>query len=137
MTPCVMRDTKDRYPRIWLAAEGRVVREHRYVYERKYGPIPKGKVVRHLCGNSRCANVKHLTVGTQRQNLYDGKRKYTHGCPGVYWMKARPTQRGYWYVSFWVKGKMRYFYHGYDHTEACRVAKTFLESQGIRSGRTR
>lgn len=44
---------------------------HRVAYEDAYGPIPKGHVVRHRCGNTSCVEPKHLTTGTQKQNCED------------------------------------------------------------------
>jgi len=37
-------------------------------------PLPKS-VIRHLCNNRACINPKHLTVGTQAQNLFDQRQK--------------------------------------------------------------
>ncbi len=44
---------------------------HRFVYEQKYGKIPKGKVVRHKCDNSLCINPEHLELGTRADNVQD------------------------------------------------------------------
>ena len=44
---------------------------HRYLYEKKYGPIPKGLILRHVCDNPSCINVAHLKVGTQQDNMND------------------------------------------------------------------
>lgn len=43
----------------------------RVLYMLKYGKIPKGKVIRHLCNNSWCVNVNHLKIGTQKDNVKD------------------------------------------------------------------
>ena len=37
----------------------------------KYGDIPKGMVLRHLCNNAWCCNINHLKVGTQKENMED------------------------------------------------------------------
>ncbi len=53
---------------------------HRWVWEKKNGPIPKGLCVLHKCDNRACINVDHLFLGTQRDNLEDmtrkGRRRY-------------------------------------------------------------
>lgn len=51
--------------------KGKHDRLFRVLYQQKYGNIPKGKVLRHLCNNSWCCNVDHLKVGTQKENVHD------------------------------------------------------------------
>lgn len=43
----------------------------RVLYQQKYGEIPKGLVLRHLCNNAWCVNVEHLKIGTQKENCQD------------------------------------------------------------------
>jgi HNH endonuclease len=49
----------------------KVVRAHRFAYERACGPIPAGLVVRHLCNNPLCVRPAHLAVGTHADNMDD------------------------------------------------------------------
>ncbi len=50
---------------------------HRVVYETFYGvKIAAGIQVRHLCGNSSCANPLHMTLGTAEDQAHD---KEVHG----------------------------------------------------------
>lgn len=44
---------------------------HKRSYEEHIGPVPKGKVVRHKCGNKLCCNPDHLTLGSQSDNYFD------------------------------------------------------------------
>lgn len=44
---------------------------HRVIYEEKYGEIPKGMVVMHICDNRACVNINHLKLGTQSDNIRD------------------------------------------------------------------
>jgi hypothetical protein len=55
--------------------QGGPVRAHRLSYEMEYGPIPNGMYVLHSCDTPACVNPKHLSVGTQKDNLEDMKSK--------------------------------------------------------------
>ncbi len=48
---------------------------HRVSYEMRKGPIPTGMVVRHNCDNPNCVNPKHLSVGTQKDNMQDASKR--------------------------------------------------------------
>lgn len=54
-----------------LKFNGKRYMPHRAAYESFNGPVPAGMVVMHLCDNPLCCNPKHLSVGTQSQNLRD------------------------------------------------------------------
>lgn len=47
----------------------RVVRAHRFAYERTRAVIPDRIQVDHICRNPPCVNVEHLQLVTQHQNL--------------------------------------------------------------------
>ena len=52
--------------------EGKTWAVHRLSYTLTYGPIPPGKIVRHLvCNNPPCSRPDHLPLGTQWDNLHD------------------------------------------------------------------
>ena len=42
---------------------------HRISYEAKFGPIPDGLVIDHLCRETSCVNPDHLRAVTTRENL--------------------------------------------------------------------
>ena len=44
---------------------------YRVVYLFAYGPIAKGKVVRHACDNKLCGNPNHYVLGSHRDNSED------------------------------------------------------------------
>jgi hypothetical protein len=44
---------------------------HRTTYINFHGPIPEGLIVRHTCDNRACYNIKHLVLGTHRDNRHD------------------------------------------------------------------
>jgi len=48
---------------------------HRAVYRHAIGPVPEGLGLLHECDNPRCVNPKHLTPGTQLENMNDAKLK--------------------------------------------------------------
>lgn len=67
---CISHCTdKDGYVRIRY--NGKHERLFRVLYIQKYGYIPKGMVLRHLCNNAWCCNVNHLAIGTQKDNYQD------------------------------------------------------------------
>ena len=37
---------------------------HRWIYEYYFGPIPKGAHLHHICSNTWCVNIHHLTIET-------------------------------------------------------------------------
>ena len=60
------------YGRIWYKNRNTLV--HRVSFELKVGN-PAGHVVRHSCDNPLCINPKHLTIGTQLDNIKDRNQR--------------------------------------------------------------
>ena len=46
-------------------------RTHVFMYEKYFGEIQKGLVVRHKCDNKICCNPLHLEIGTTADNNHD------------------------------------------------------------------
>lgn len=44
---------------------------HRVSYYIANGKLTEGLVVRHLCNNTGCVNPRHLSEGTQKENIQD------------------------------------------------------------------
>lgn len=63
--------------------DGRIIGAHRASYERAYGPLLEGSVVRHVCDTALCINPAHLKAGSQADNVRDmdarGRRAPTAG----------------------------------------------------------
>lgn len=51
----------------------RLVLAHRVAYERRYGKIPKGLVIDHLCRNGLCVNPLHLEAVSNIENVMRGE----------------------------------------------------------------
>lgn len=62
---------------------------HRMLYEDKYGEIPKGMVLDHLCRTKRCINPDHLEPVTNRENIIRGVKRdlKTHCINGHDWLE--------------------------------------------------
>lgn len=60
-----------------LRVNGRMVKAHRYAWERERGPIPDDRVLDHTCWNRACVNPQHLRLATISQNnaYLSGARK--------------------------------------------------------------
>ncbi len=48
---------------------------HRKVWDLEVGEIPDGMCVCHHCDNPACCNIKHMFLGTQKDNIQDCFRK--------------------------------------------------------------
>lgn len=67
------------YGRLTLTRKGLdKARVHRLMFERYFGPIPDGSVVRHKCDNPPCSNPDHLELGTMADNSQDMVERGRH-----------------------------------------------------------
>ena len=55
--------------------KGKVQRANRVSWELENGPIPSGMVIMHTCDNPLCVNPRHLSAGTQKENVQDSISK--------------------------------------------------------------
>ena len=71
-TPCWIWQGQKRqgyaYRRKGSAAEG----VHRAMFEERYGPVPSGMVVDHLCRQRECINVDHMEAVSIGENVLRG-----------------------------------------------------------------
>src|SRR5712675_1429552 len=61
-----------------IGFEGRTWAGHRLFYTFFKGEIPPGLKVLHSCDNRKCCNPRHLSLGTQQDNLEDMRKKGRH-----------------------------------------------------------
>lgn len=66
---------------IRVDGQWRAMGAHKAMCIVRHGPIPKGMVVRHLCGYGGCCNPDHVVPGTRSDNMLDVSfhAKYGHG----------------------------------------------------------
>jgi len=73
---------------------GRKVYAHRYAYEQKYGPIPKGLELDHLCRTPACINADHLEPVSHPVNMGRGYwAQKTHCANGHLFNKTNTRYR--------------------------------------------
>jgi hypothetical protein len=60
------------YGRVLL--DGRFYQAHVITYQTKYGPVPEGKELDHLCRNRKCCNPDHVEPVTRTENVRRGAR---------------------------------------------------------------
>lgn len=84
-----------------LRINDRLVKAHRYTWERANGPIPDGMHVDHTCWNKACCTVEHLRLATHGENMRyqkGARRDNRSGYRGVYKKRntwtARATKDG-------------------------------------------
>lgn len=74
-TPCwiwLLSKTLGGYGQVAVGA-GTMGLAHRIYYEAKYGPVPAGLELDHLCGVRECVNPEHLEPVTHAENTRRGR----------------------------------------------------------------
>lgn len=104
---------------------------HRMAYELVHGPIPSGRYVDHICGNTACIEVSHLRLATPGENVqYQTKlnRSNTSGFRGAY-----RTKEGRWEAAAQKDG-VRYRLGTYETAEEAGAVAARWRAENYRFG---
>jgi len=63
------------------AGRGRYLRAHQVAWALENGPIPEGSVVLHSCDNPACCNPRHMSIGTQAENMAEARDRKRAASP--------------------------------------------------------
>lgn len=98
---------------------GRMVKTHRYAWERANGPIPDGMVLDHMCWERACCNVEHLRLATPAQNAQNraGVRSGR-----VHHLPRGVTRNGNGYAARIQHNGIKHYFGTYADIEAASVA---------------
>jgi len=66
---CISHSIRMGYPIFYR--EGKHHQIARYLYEAKFGQLPRNIEIRHKCDNPLCINLEHLEPGTHADNMRD------------------------------------------------------------------
>lgn len=71
--------------------EGKWECAHRFAYVERFGSVPTGMHLDHICRNPSCVNPSHLRVTTCKQNLENRDLNLNNksGFRGVHWSKSK------------------------------------------------
>lgn len=66
---CISHKGIKNYPVI--VRNGKNFYMSRYLWQQKFGKIPKGLCILHKCDNPKCININHFFLGTRIENTLD------------------------------------------------------------------
>lgn len=88
---------KDGYGK--LRVNGVAVYAHRYYYEQKYGPIPEGLTIDHLCRNRACVNPEHMECVDIRENILRGQGHAAINARKTHCIRRHPFDESNTYIT--------------------------------------
>lgn len=103
---------------------GKVVKAHRWIFQKRNGPVPDELQIDHTCRNPRCVRPDHLRLVTAKQNAENAsysQRNNTSGFRGV----GRSGSK--WFVQVVHDGK-RYAIYGFQTAEEANQAAVDLRN---------
>ncbi|HLW00913.1 MAG TPA: HNH endonuclease [Ktedonobacterales bacterium] len=93
-------------PKTWIPERGwdwPIVRMHRFVYELVHGPIPPGKQIDHINGDTLDNRLANLRMVSNRENAHNKQRHRTGKLPGT----TFDTRKKCWRATLQIDGKSR------------------------------
>lgn len=111
------------YPRVTFQAKTYFT--HRVAYFLYYEQDPGDLLVRHLCHNRRCANPRHLVLGTHLDNSRDMVEAGRSQTGEKHWMRRRPDLKEQWDKA--AKGKYNLPDNGENHPTTKLTAEIVRE----------
>lgn len=113
------------YGIIWTGE--RIMRAHRWAWERDNGPIPPRMDLDHRCGDRLCCNTAHLRVTTRKQNMENLTKLSANNRSGIRGV-SRTKEGNKWRVR--VKHNYREHLGGtFDHLEDAEAAAIALRNR--------
>lgn len=119
---------KDGYGRLCL--NHRNLRAHRVAYELRFGVIPEGMVIDHLCRQRSCVNPSHMELVSNAENVRRGESFSVVNANKQYCPKGHPLEDfpRYWRGRLWGKRGCKICYREYHRVfEAARRARLSAE----------
>lgn len=108
-----------------MTRNGANISAHRWMYIQRFGPIPDGLQLDHICRNRLCVNPDHLRLATNAQNNQNrdarGNRGNSSGYRGVSWDKGMKK----WLAHATVAGTLHRLGYYATPEEASDVAADF------------
>jgi HNH endonuclease/AP2 domain len=98
-----------------FAVRRRMRGAHRVSYALRYGSVPEGKIVDHMCHVRHCVNPDHLRAVSHKQNHENRAGANTGNASGFRGVSIRPN--GKWRAGV-VEGNIQYYLGEYDTPEA-------------------
>jgi hypothetical protein len=103
----------------------KIVKAHRYLWERLYGLIPEGLELHHTCENTQCVNPEHLELLNSKEHVMKSPNNITY-------LQAQQTHchQGHEFIP-----ENTYTFRGMRHCRECQQIRS-LEYEKIRPSRS-
>ncbi len=109
------------YGRFKIRGRKSMIAAHIFAYEQKYGPVPDGKELDHLCRNRWCCNPDHVEPVTHQVNVVRGN------APNMILHRSGKCRRGHEQNETNTKYQTR---NGKRHRAFCKICKQLDRNGG-------